>query len=300
MNFFELECFTITAKYENMTKAANELHISQPALSHIISQLEKQVGGRLFDRNGKKIKLSHDGATFLMYTKNILSLKNRAIQAINAGNKKIFCIRFAAISNLMVQNLLVEISKNFEKNKVSIVNQILSSEMIEDHLLSGNIDVAITSPPIKNANIQNIILQEDTIYLYLSRNHSLSNNKQISLTQIQTEKIAIVSEGYQFHQFVDDMIRASNIKINYAFEGEHNVVVELIQNHGFLGFISDSAISTLTKEQHDRLCFIEVKEFTMSRIISLSYKKVPPMLQIHKELIEFIKNHFHNSISYSF
>ena len=65
MELTQLRYFKKVAKTEHITKAAEELHITQPALSRTISRLEEQVGVRLFDRNNNKIRLNSFGYVFL-------------------------------------------------------------------------------------------------------------------------------------------------------------------------------------------------------------------------------------------
>ena len=61
MELFQLRYFLTVAKYENFSKAADELLVSQPSISKAIMQLEQELGVQLFDRNGKRIKLNNAG-----------------------------------------------------------------------------------------------------------------------------------------------------------------------------------------------------------------------------------------------
>lgn len=64
MDFNSLQYFVLVAKYENMSRAAEILHITQPALSKSISLLEESLGVTLFERNGRSIKLNRYGQFF--------------------------------------------------------------------------------------------------------------------------------------------------------------------------------------------------------------------------------------------
>lgn len=65
MDLLQLKYFQVVARLEHMTRAAEELHISQPSLSKMISRLEKHLGVPLFDRHGKQIRLNRFGKIFL-------------------------------------------------------------------------------------------------------------------------------------------------------------------------------------------------------------------------------------------
>lgn len=72
MELLQLRYFQKVARMENMTKAAEALHIAQPSLSKTISRLEEQLGVQLFERNGKRIRLNKLGAHFLGRVENAL------------------------------------------------------------------------------------------------------------------------------------------------------------------------------------------------------------------------------------
>ena len=72
MQIHQLEQFCAIARIEHMTKAAAELHVSQPTLSLNISRLEDELGTELFDRSGRNIRLNEYGTTFLYHVERIL------------------------------------------------------------------------------------------------------------------------------------------------------------------------------------------------------------------------------------
>ena len=71
MNLQQLEYFRVVATLEHITKAANVLHIAQPALSKIIKTLERELGLQLFDRVGKNIVLNENGKILLKYARQV-------------------------------------------------------------------------------------------------------------------------------------------------------------------------------------------------------------------------------------
>ncbi len=74
MDLLQFSYFDVIAKYENISRAAQELHVSQPSLSSSLIRLEGELGYRLFDRQGKKLCLNEQGRQFWKNTKQILQL----------------------------------------------------------------------------------------------------------------------------------------------------------------------------------------------------------------------------------
>ena len=73
MDIRDLRFFCLTAEMEHVTKASEKLGISQPFLTRVISNLEKEIGLSLFDNVGRKIRLNENGGTFYVQAKKILS-----------------------------------------------------------------------------------------------------------------------------------------------------------------------------------------------------------------------------------
>ena len=74
MNTTQLECFLAVANFLNFSRAAEQLHITQPAVSHQISSLEDELGTRLFFRTSKSVRLTQAGHLFTQYAGDILKL----------------------------------------------------------------------------------------------------------------------------------------------------------------------------------------------------------------------------------
>ena len=72
MELNQLKCFLEVARLEHITQAAEQLHITQPALSKVIARLEDDLGVKLFDREGKNIRLNEYGRVALRYAQRIM------------------------------------------------------------------------------------------------------------------------------------------------------------------------------------------------------------------------------------
>ena len=137
--------FYVVAKYNHMTKASEELHISQPAISQSIKKLEEQLGGTLFLRSNKGMELTEEGKMFYEYVKSALELINNAeneftsFKDLSKGEIKIGC------STTLTKLVLIDSLKNFHSAypniNVNITND-LTSNLIND-LKLGKLDFVI-------------------------------------------------------------------------------------------------------------------------------------------------------------
>ena len=84
MNFRKLRIFYETAMELNMTKVGKKLYISQPSVSQAIQELEAELDVKLFDRIGKKIKLTNEGEVYLNYVRRILNIYEEGVDKIKS------------------------------------------------------------------------------------------------------------------------------------------------------------------------------------------------------------------------
>ena len=148
--------FYTVAKNKHMTKASEELHISQPAISQSIKKLEEQLGGTLFLRSNKGMELTEEGKMFYEYIKGALELINNAeheftsFKDLTKGEIKIGC------STTLTKLVLIDVISKFNKeypNINIIVNNDLTSNLIND-LKLGKLDFVIFNESnIKETNL---------------------------------------------------------------------------------------------------------------------------------------------------
>ena len=148
--------FYVVAKNKHMTKASEELHISQPAISQSIKKLEEQLGGILFLRSNKGMELTEEGKMFYEYVKGALELiKNAenefsAFKDLSKGEIKIGCS--TTLTKLILLDNLKKFHSDYPNINVNITND-LTSNLIND-LKLGKLDFVIFNESnVKETNL---------------------------------------------------------------------------------------------------------------------------------------------------
>ena len=155
--------FYTVAKNKHMTKASEELHISQPAISQSIKKLEDELGGTLFLRSNKGMELTSEGKMFFEYVKGALELINNAeneftsFKDLSKGEIKI------GVSTTLTKLILLEPLKKFHLDypniNISITND-LTSNLVND-LKLGKLDfIVFNESNIKESNLELLKLKE--------------------------------------------------------------------------------------------------------------------------------------------
>lgn len=148
--------FYVVAKNKHMTKASEELHISQPAISQSIKKLEEQLGGALFLRSNKGMELTEEGKMFYEYVKGALELINNAeneftsFKDLSKGEIKIGCS--TTLSKLILIDALKDFHNEYPNINIDITNDLTSN--LINNLKLGKLDFVIFNESnIKETNL---------------------------------------------------------------------------------------------------------------------------------------------------
>ncbi|MGL4990662.1 MAG: LysR family transcriptional regulator [Sarcina sp.] len=288
MDTLQLKYFRTVAKYENISKAAIELNITQPALSLTIKRLEATIGYPLFKRVGKNIYLNDFGKIFLD-TANLIIIElenlNLKFEKINNIKNKKFSI--SSTSSLFLIGLL----KNFldENPDIKVVQTINNRPTVISQLKYGEIDVAITSPPISEDNIKTIILADEEIVLLVNKQHKLANKNFIDIDEIKDENFMELTQSFSFIESLKEFYKRTGFSPNVIFEGDMNIVKDLLTANKGVTLAPASLIKTF--ESSNIKCIHLNSEFN-KRTIALSYLDISYKSDTLKSFISFTKKHF--------
>ena len=170
MELTYLYYFKVIAEKENMSRAAETLHVSQPALSKTISKLERSLGVTLFERKKGRISLSPVGAEFYKHV-------SRAFDCIDEGQRMIDAYKHSSgtsvtigcpVSELMNTLLLHYLTEN-QQSSLQISQFLYTPEVLQEQLLSGKLDFALTPIPLHDPEITQIKLMDEEILLAVGR-----------------------------------------------------------------------------------------------------------------------------------
>ena len=150
MNTEELKTFIFLSKVKNFTLAAEQLYIAQSTVTNRISELEKEVGKKLFTRGSKTVKLTEAGEIFLRYAERILELQNTSIEEMNALSSHSRKFSIGAINasyEVYVKPLVDECLKGNEITSVKVMlgHSLDLIQQLQDNML----DMVFSAIPLK-------------------------------------------------------------------------------------------------------------------------------------------------------
>ncbi|MBW3114657.1 MULTISPECIES: LysR family transcriptional regulator [Bacillaceae] len=167
MDLNVVKTFISAAEFSHFRKAAERLYISQPTVTVHIKQLEKKLGVKLFEREGKKIKLTEAGRSYLKHAKRLIEIYEEgitALQSISQGYTKTLKM---AISPLIADNVLPFVLKQFLENhpQVEISVEIIESDEIEKAVLEERVDIGLSCLPCFSPELEQTLLFTDKVIM---------------------------------------------------------------------------------------------------------------------------------------
>lgn len=289
---FELyRIFYVVANHSNITKASEELNISQPAISKAIKNLEDQLGGYLFVRTKRGVVLTEEGKEFYNYIKQAIEYINNAENKFtDLINLETGCIKIG-ISTTLTKEFLLPYLEKFHSLYPKIDIQIttnLTSELIPK-LKNGLIDIIILNLNDKNYGNDIEIIKCRKIHDCFVTNNKYNNliNKEISLKELNNYPLILQSKGSNTREFLDNFTKENGVILKPNIElASYSLVVEFTKIGLGIGYATKEYIKHYIDNKE--LFELNIKEKIPSRYIGIALSKNHVPNFSTKKLIEII------------
>ena len=280
--------FYVVAKHKHMTKASEELHISQPAISQSIKKLEDQLGGTLFLRSNKGMELTEEGKMFYEYVKGALELIKNAeneftsFKDLNKGEIKIGCS--TTLTKLVLLDVLKEYHQDYPNITINITND-LTSNLIND-LKLGKLDFVIFNEGnVKETNLHLEKIQElKQGFIY---NPEYFEDNVNNFEDINTYPLILQKEESNSRKFLDFIALKNNVKLIPKMEVvSQDLVTEFVSIGLGIGF----SIIELSKRKDNNLKELKINKTLPNINIYLATNKTVSLTFASNMFIKYLKN----------
>ena len=210
----KLHIFKIVAKHLSFTKAAEQLFVSQPAVSKAIKNLEEEYKTTLFIRKRNSIELTTEGKSFLLYTNKILAIYSEMDEQF-LHKKELFpeFISFGVsttLSNYIIPKVIAKFRVQFPQTKFEIISD--NSANIEGLILNDEIDFGITEGSVTNTKLHFEKFIKDEIVLVTNFNNNSFKKGSIDIETLQKIPIIEREKGSGTKDIIDLFLKDNNIK----------------------------------------------------------------------------------------
>lgn len=266
-----LQYFLAVAQHEGFTKAAAALHVSQPALSQQVRQLEESLGAQLFDRSGRKTRLTDAGEVYLRYALRAAQQLQEGKRALHdVGDLSRGALRIAVTPTFtpyLVGPLVAAFHARYPN--ITLTVRELAQEQMENQLLADELDVGIGFDQVHAQDIDALPLRVETLALVVGRQHPLAGERTIGLEALSAESLILLSTEFATREQIDRYCNKHGIRPRVVMEA--NVIgalLEVVRRTG-LATVLPAAIA----RAHPDLSAIELAPQRLQRTAVLMQRK---------------------------
>lgn len=246
-----LQVFFMVAKVLSFTKAAETLHMTQPAVTFQVKQLEEFFNTRLFDRTHNKISLTDAGKIVYDYSELILEhyekMKDEVKQLTGEVAGSLLIGASTTIAEYMLPRLLGAFKRQFPD--INIRLQVGNTETIVAMIENNMIDLGVVEAPVYNKNLEVEVCRIDEMVLIVSIDHPLASKSKISVEELKKYLYISREEGSGSRSVIDSYIKEqglsySDLKVEMELGSPEAVKMAVESNVG----IAIVSRTTLNKE----------------------------------------------------
>lgn len=236
MNLDHLRYFVRLAEVRHYTRAAEQLGISQPSLSHAINQIEAELGVPLFEKSGRNTTLTRFGEEFLECAEHSLSILDAGIETLQRYGRGEGVVRLGFLRTLGI-NYIPQLTSDFLKadpdcNVQFSFHSGLSSELLED-LIQRKYDFVFCSEPDPALGLNAVAVDSQELVVIVPKDHPLAERENISLAETLPYPAVCFAEGSGLRKIVDRMYDAVGGKPASVVETEEDEVIAGLVSSGF-------------------------------------------------------------------
>lgn len=290
-----LEYFLSVAKYGSISKAAEVLYISQPALSAAIIRLENKLNIKLFERNKNGLILTPAGKIVYKYASDICSSHELMMNELKVL--------------LSPQSQVLKIGSGF-RHSVQIVDEYLFNHPSEsvlltqynnyyelkNALLTGEIDICISAPPVNGTKVTcHDLCVEHLCVVYNINNTKYTKFSNVPFNIFSDAKLITLPETYPLRIVIDKFFKENNIVPNYIVQAENSALTELLYNSHNLDYVAIYPKSRCIElcNSYQNLRYKKING-DICRTISASWLDKTPITKQFHNFLEFLEIFYSN------
>ena len=216
------------AETKSFSRAAEKLFLAQPYLSKFISNLERNLGVRLFDRSKTPLDLTEEGRIFIKYAQQVLNLEGELQQEISAGESRHFVIGATTIiGRVLFPKVLPALLDTSEKMQITSMER--STTELEELVYQGKLHMALLSQPTRMDGLRYELLQSHRLLVVIPAAHPLYNQKfagdirpfPYDISILQDQMYVLPSKKMGLRRMVDRFMFEYNITPHVSIETSH-------------------------------------------------------------------------------
>jgi len=263
-----LQVFYTVARLLSFTKAAEELHMTQPAVTFQVRQLEEQFNTRLFDRTHNRISLTDAGRRVYECAEKIFVLYSEMDNAVRELTGDVSGVLILGASTTIAEYMLPVLLGDFKQSHpdVTIRLKVANTDGIVSMVENNEIDLGVVEAPVNNKNLVVEVCRTDQLVLIVPPGHELANEQSVPIQRLTDYPFICREEGSGTREVMIEALNAAGVSNN-----DLNLAMELGSLEAIKGAVeAGMGVSVLSKATLS-------KELKLGTLVAVNLE--PPMMR---------------------
>lgn len=271
-----LQTLLKVSETRNFTKAAEQLSLTQPAVSQHIRQLEQELGTTLFVRGERALKITAEGEIAVKYARRIQTLYQNLEQSLMDERRNITRLS-VGITHSSESNIMVEVLAKYSSLKpgcrITITSDTINNLYYK--LKTYELDIVIVEGKIVDHNFNTVMLDTDSLILAVSRENALAKQNIVTLEQLKKEKLILRLPDSNTRNLFASHLESNNVSLeefNVTLEVDNVATIKDLVRRNF--GVSILPRSTFASEiRKGKMAGLPIENLSMTREINMVYHK---------------------------
>ncbi len=268
----QLTTFDAIAKTNSVSKAANEISLSQSATSMALAELEQQLGAPLFHRQGKRLQLNDYGRWLQPKVHQLLQqaheIEVSATTDYLQGHLKISAS--STIGNYLVPAMIGEFAQHHPQVEIDLT--VANTEQVVDDMLHLKADIGLIEGPCHSTQLHVTSWRQDELTVFCNPSHPLATKRKVLAKHMTDEQWILRESGSGTREIFTLACRGILDNLNVKLElGNSEAIKQAVKTGLGLGCLSTLALTSDTK--HKELVILKTPELNLNRELSIVQTK---------------------------
>ena len=288
VTFRQLKLLEAVARNSSFTRAAEEMFLTQPAVSTQIKQLEDEIGMPLFEQMGKKIFLTEAGKEVYAFSRTIAQ-QFRDVESVLDDMKGVkrgtLSLTVTSTGKYFAPYLLAEFIKRHPGTQVHL--EVLNREEVVQQLQNNIPDMVIMGTPPENFDVQSQAFMQNPLVIIAPPDHPLVGTRRVALNRLVDENFILRESGSGTRNAVERYFQQRGVKLNTSMEMSRNEAIK----HAVMAGLGLGIVSLHTLEFElllNRVAILSVEGFPIMKewyLVSRSGKRMSPIAQSFHDFV---------------
>lgn len=283
MRLTQLRSFHAVARAGSFTRAAEQLHVSQPTITTQVRFLEESYNVELFHRKGRRVQLTGIGEQLMQLAQQIFTLEADAVSLLaDAGELRRGHLRVAAVGPYHVTQMLADFTQRYPAVKVSVWTG--NSQDVLDRLLDYRADVGVLAQLVEDERFLSIPFSRHPVGIFTSNTHRFAKRRNIRLAELQGERMILREEGSTTRKALEMALGQAGVQPEVVMEISSREVIRQAVAEG----IGIAAVSTVEFVPGPGLHLVSISDaeiYTYAHVLCLAERRSMRMVSAFFETL---------------